>query len=105
MLKENGILVTTQAPAKLNKKPRNVEHRTLNVHHRILYSVIKKKIGRANCLSKFYFLQITALALFVFIKLGNAQRHRYWMFDVERSMFDVQSFGALKRRSFIREFS
>jgi len=78
----------------------NVEHRTLNVQHRIRYSVNLKKslskptppkwLRRPGANLSFEILLFSILR-FVCFKIDKAQRHQYSMFDVGRSMFDVQS--------------
>ena len=79
----------------------NIEHRTLNVQHRIMNSVNLKKaeqkptppkrLGRPGANLLFDSLR------FVCIKIDKAWRHQYWTFDVGCSMFDVQSVHCIKK--------
>ena len=69
------------------------ERRTLNVQHRIMYSVNLKKAEQAY--SAKWLRRPGANLLFEFLrfacfKIDKAQRHQYSTFDVGRSMFDVQ---------------
>ena len=79
----------------------NIEHRTSNVQHRIMYSVNLNKDGasllrrtkglrRPGVSLPFEILWFSIL-LFSRFKIDKAQRHQYSTFDVGRSMFDVQS--------------
>ena len=80
----------------------NVEHRTLNVQRRIMYSInlIKDCVsllrprgyeGRERIYnSNFVRRRILRFACY---KIDKAKRHQYSTFDVGRSMFDVQGFS------------
>ena len=101
-----------KGPVWLIKKLLNIEHRTLNVQHRIRYSVNLRK-GWTTCGASARAVRAnlpleTCLPLedcsdqysanfrsrlrrdSLVLKLGKAKRHQYWTFDVGRSMFDVQ---------------
>ena len=71
----------------------NIEHRTLNVQHRIMYSVnLKKDLatrGASACTARTK--PLFDILRFACFKIDKAQRHQYSTFDVGRSMFDVQS--------------
>ena len=88
----------------------NVEHRTSNVQHRIMYSVNLKKDGaslvlrmkglrRPGVILPFEILW-SSILLFSRFKIDKAQRHQYSTFDVGRSMFNVQSFHCFGQAEF-----
>ena len=87
----------------------NIEHRTLNVQHRIMYSANFKKDratrGASACAARANLL--IEIMLFAYFKIDKAQRHQYSTFDVRRSTFKAYSppggFFVPARRSFIRE--
>jgi len=72
------------------------EHRTLNVQRRIMYSInLIKTLVKTNLLLKICPpLEDSVVCLY---KIDQAQRYHYWMFDVGRSMFDVQSVNCTDR--------
>ena len=77
----------------------NIEHPTSNIERRRMNSVSLKKSEQA-CLANLATQAKGELTVrcnseqysgFCFFKKEKAQRNQYWTFDVERSMFDVQS--------------
>ena len=62
------------------RRTSNIERPTSN----IVFCHNIKRLGKVN-------LSFENLQLVCF-KIGKAQRRQYWMFNVGRSMFDVQSF-------------
>ncbi len=74
----------------------NIEHRTLNVQRRIMYSVNLKKdrdgLLREVATKARSESTLRNFAVPAFYKIDKAQRLQYSTFDVGRSMFDVQCF-------------
>ena len=84
----------------------NVEHRTLNVQHRIMNSINLKKTEQSKLTLRNPAVRCSALVCF---KIDKAQRHQYSTFNVGRSMLDVQcsmfnQFNVPIKPSFTRGF-
>jgi hypothetical protein len=74
----------------------NVEHRTSNVERRMnVFCLFKNRFREAipSFVIRYSIFDILRFSIlrFVCFKIDKAQRHQYSMFDVGRSMFDVQS--------------
>jgi hypothetical protein len=66
---------------------------------------LKKRLSNTRrkrlCCASESTLRNSAFACF---KIDKAKRHQYWMFDVGRSMFGVQSVNCSGQAEFIREY-
>ena len=79
----------------------NVQHRTFNIEHRIMYSVILAILIDTQCkylccASEF----VSVFCRLTFYKIDKAQRYPHWTLEVGRSMFDVQQYHAFTGSAF-----
>jgi hypothetical protein len=79
---------------KKTNERRTSNTRTSNIEYCILSFF--KRLGKAS-------LPFENLRFGCF-KIDKAQRHQYWMFDVGRSMFDVQFFSVTDQRPSVVTF-
>jgi hypothetical protein len=68
---------------KNERRTSNIERPTSNNEFCQLKNWLNKRIYPSKLVRLWKILQLASL------KIDQAQRHQYWMFDVGRSMFDV----------------